>query len=266
MTDLSVIMSVYNGGTYLDTAIRSILNQTYQNFEFIICNDASTDHTQMILEKFATQDSRIVLIQNHTNMQLAASLNNCIKIAKGKYIARMDDDDISLPDRFMEEINYLKDNPKISLVGTGIALFDSEGAWGKHFCKEKPNLKDVYKGNVFDHPTIMIQKSVLEEVGGYSALSYTSRTEDYDLWCRMYAKGYYGENLQKVLLQYRRSKNDIKKYGYHFRKNYAKNMMICRRDLGLPLWYNIYPMKEFGKSFIPSHMIWIYDHLIRNRG
>ena len=115
--EISVIMSVYNDEKYIAKAIDSILTQSFSNFELIICDDYSTDRSSNIIEKYVKQDNRIVFFKNEKNLGLATSLNRCIERAKGKYIARMDSDDISLPNRFEVEYNYLEDNSDIVVVG-----------------------------------------------------------------------------------------------------------------------------------------------------
>ena len=114
---ISVLMPVYNSEKYVAEAIESILCQTYKDFEFIIINDASTDSSLKIIAKYAKQDKRIKLINNKKNVKISASLNKGLSIAKGKYIARMDSDDISLPSRFELQTKFLADNPAVGIVG-----------------------------------------------------------------------------------------------------------------------------------------------------
>src|SRR3989338_10709157 len=122
---ISVIMSVYNGMPYLPEAVKSILNQTYKNFEFIIIDDASTDQSTKYLRFL--KDKRIKLIKNSKNLGLAASLNKALKFAKGEYIARMDADDISLPKRFEKQVKFFKKHPSVDICGTWVNLIDDVG-------------------------------------------------------------------------------------------------------------------------------------------
>ena len=123
---ISVIMSVYNTNkSFLAEAIESILNQTYPNFEFIIIDDNSTDGSLSIIEQYMSKDDRIVLIKNKTNIGLTKSLNKGLKLAKGQYIARMDADDVSLPDRFKQQIEYMENNSHVTVIG-GIAYSGAE--------------------------------------------------------------------------------------------------------------------------------------------
>ncbi|UTY38146.1 glycosyltransferase [Allocoprobacillus halotolerans] len=118
MVMISVIMSVYNDAKYLEKSIQSILNQTFKDFEFIICNDCSTDSSLSIIQEFQKLDSRIKIINNSTNLGLAASLNKCIEISLGQYIARMDSDDISFKNRLEVEYNFLMEHQEYDVVGS----------------------------------------------------------------------------------------------------------------------------------------------------
>ena len=120
---ISVIMSVYNDEKYLSKAVESILNQSYKDFEFIIVNDGSTDNSFEILEKYQQDDKRVILIEQD-NIGLTKSLNKAIDMACGKYIARMDSDDISLLTRFQKQIDFLEQNKDYALAGTNIAKID----------------------------------------------------------------------------------------------------------------------------------------------
>ena len=138
--DISVIMSVYNGETYLEEAIESVRNQTFKNWELIIINDCSTDSTAEILAGFASKDERIKVHPNEVNLKLPKSLNKAISLSTGKYIARMDADDICLPDRFEKQYKFMEENPDISLsscrfmtVKNGVYM--SGGAGGRCDCE-----------------------------------------------------------------------------------------------------------------------------------
>ena len=120
---VSVLMSVYNGDRYLDEAIDSILSQTYENFEFIIINDGSTDHTKDILSSYSNQDNRIRVF-HQKNHGLTFSLNRGLELSRGKYVARMDADDISSPRRLEEQINYLRANPEVGVLGTQMEIIN----------------------------------------------------------------------------------------------------------------------------------------------
>lgn len=220
MPKISVIMGVYNSQSekVLSRSIDSILNQTFADFEFIICNDCSTkDYIKPLLESYARKDSRIVLLNNEVNSGLAFSLNHCLSVAKGEYIARMDDDDISLPNRFEIESDFLDNNLEYSLVSCNLLLINDSKIWGKQMLKEKPAINDLMYGTIFVHPAIMIRRNVLSEVGNYTVSSITRRTEDYDLYFKLTEKGFKGVNLQKFLYLYYQSDITYKKQKFCYR-------------------------------------------------
>lgn len=127
MPEVSVIMGVFNSAKKVGVAIESILNQTFTDFEFIICDDASTDNTYETIKEYAGKDKRIKLLKNEKNLGLAGTLNICLESARGKYIARMDDDDFSHPQRFEKQIKFLDENPEYAIVGTSKNYFDENG-------------------------------------------------------------------------------------------------------------------------------------------
>jgi glycosyltransferase involved in cell wall biosynthesis len=201
---VSVVMPVYNAEKYLAESIESILNQTFKDFEFIIINDASKDGSLKIIEKYASLDKRIKVLKNEFNLKICRTLNKGIKIAKGRYIARMDADDISLPSRFAEQVDYMENHPKCGAVGANIQIFD--GNTGKNMSvREYPTEDKILKKNIFfyspfAHPVIMIRKQALKDCGTYQEIDFPS--EDLNLWFRIGRK-YEFANLQKILLRYR---------------------------------------------------------------
>ena len=192
-------MPLFNGEKYLKQAIESILRQTYINFEFIIIDDASTDTSLEILEQY--NDPRIRLVKNDNNEGITKSLNRGLTIANGEYIARMDADDISLPNRFLEEVIFLDNNPDIVMVGTARELIDEYGVRIRDVIPKKdPNFQDICNLNPFQHSSIMIRKSILLEFGGYNELFLSA--EDCALWLRI-VKKYKVSNIQKILCKLR---------------------------------------------------------------
>lgn len=201
---VSILMPVYNGAQYLPQAIESILNQTYTNFEFIIINDGSTDNTENIILNYT--DTRIVYIKNKNNIKLIATLNIGLKLANGKYIARMDADDISLPTRIQEQVKFMETNLDVGLVGSGMLLMPSNTNVIYPETDEDIRLRMVLT-NPFAHPTIMLRKEVITK----SELEFETQylhAEDYAFW---YKIGYYCNmyNLPLKLLKYREHPNQI---------------------------------------------------------
>ena len=204
---VSVVMSVYNAEKYLDKAIQSILNQTYKDFEFIIIDDGSKDKSLEILKRYEKQDVRIVLISRE-NKGLVASLNEGIGRAKGKYIARMDADDISLPRRFEEQINFIsKEN--LDICGTFVELFNKDKVLGVLTYPEKDqDIKFILMFMTsFAHPTVFIKKSVFRKI----QYKNYEHAEDYKLWTDIALMGYKMGNIGKVLLKYRLHDNQVSK-------------------------------------------------------
>jgi len=179
---VSVIMSVYNREEYVQRAIESILNQTLENFEFIIINDGSTDNTLRILEKYKKKDSRIRII-DQANKGLTKSLNIGIQISKGKFIARQDDDDISLPTRLEKQVSFLEDNKNIVLLGTNqYEVGINSERIGKYYDDATIN-QIVYLYNPIAHTSAMFIKDVFVKIGLYNEFYKTS--QDFEAWMRL---------------------------------------------------------------------------------
>jgi glycosyltransferase involved in cell wall biosynthesis len=179
-------MPVHNEECWLHQSIPSILQQTFEDFEFIIINDASTDNSLTIISEYMEQDSRIRLINNSENLKLIETLNKGIDLANGKYIARMDADDTSLPDRLNKQLDFLKNNPDIQLVGTGSEVINEEGnrleitndSYLPHILVKWCL---IFK-NVFTHGSILCKSQMLKE-NQYA--SWAVNGEDYELWARL---------------------------------------------------------------------------------
>ena len=182
---ISVIMSVYNGEKYLEEAINSILFQSYENFEFIIINDGSVDKTSIILEKYQQKDKRIKVINNIINKGLIYSLNKGFEKASGKYIARMDADDIAEKNRFREQVKCLENNRDIAMCSTYIKIFRNNMKFITKTFKtdteyERIKVKLLFR-NYIAHPTVMIRKEIIDKYN----LRYKEKDkgmEDYGLW------------------------------------------------------------------------------------
>jgi glycosyltransferase involved in cell wall biosynthesis len=200
---ISVIMSVYNGEKYLKEAIDSILNQTFKDFEFLIVNDASTDSTATILSQYT--DSRIKVIENKPNKGLTYSLNLMLGQSKGDYIARMDADDIALPDRFEIQYEFMEQHPEIGICGSFVETF-MQGTKKKQqlrFPETDAGIRAfAFFQSPFCHPSTMFRKGILDKYGlQYSPLYIKS--EDYALWVEL-LKYTQGATIPRVLLKYRR--------------------------------------------------------------
>lgn len=255
---VSIIMGVFNGEKTVSKAVESILNQSYQNFELIICDDASQDSSYRILNEIASKDSRIILIKNDLNLKLSKTLNKCIEISKGTYIARMDDDDYCDPNRIKEQVHFLDENKDYDLVGTSRMLFDEEGVWGIGKMIEEPSLLDIFQGKSFVHPSIMIRKSTLQRIDNYSDSKQVERVEDYDLWCKVYKSGGRGYNLQKELINYYEGKNSFPKRKLKYRLNETRLKLYWRKEFRLNVLYCVWCFKPLLVAIIPTKMLKIF--------
>lgn len=252
---VSIIMGVYNEEDCLQRCIDSILGQTYKNWEFIICDDCSTDSTAKILEDYKKKDSRIVVLRNEKNSRLAKSLNNCLEVAHGDYIARMDADDISLPNRLSTQVGFMLNNPQIDCVGTSRIMFDEDGDRGMRVEIEKPTKYTLLHGNPFAHPTIMIKKEVLNELGGYRVRPETMRAEDLDLWFRFFEKGFVGYNIQEPLYKYHESLTDLKKRTLKAAFGISKVYYQGYKALGFPRYTYFRALKPLMAAIIPPKIM-----------
>ncbi len=202
---ISVLMGVYyrqKDTAVLERSVCSILGQSVPNFELLVCDDGSTEEAHLLLKRLACKDSRIRLIQRADSFSLAAKLNACLEVARGKWLARMDDDDYSCPDRFAKQLATLGNNPNIAFVGSNAALCRDGLPAGVRTLPEKPAVKDFFFVQPFIHPTLMFRREALLAVNGYSEEPRCILCEDYDLLLRLYAKGYRGMNIQEPLLTY----------------------------------------------------------------
>lgn len=199
---ITVLMSVYNSEKYLAEAVDSILNQTFKDFEFLIINDGSTDLSLAILELYAQKDSRIRVVNNDRNLGLIASLNKGLALASCDFIARMDADDVCMPDRLALQYEFMQHNPAVSVCGTAFRCYEFHDK-----VLEFPETHDeILIAFLFccaiAHPTVMYRKNKILEAGGYHENDIYA--EDYGLWVRLLAsKQAVFANLSQPLLRYR---------------------------------------------------------------
>lgn len=249
---VSVIMSVYNGSRFLDSAIISILEQTYDNFEFIIINDGSTDASLDIIRKYAKADSRIMVIENPGNLGLAASLNRGLAIARGKYIARMDADDIALKDRLKIQFDYLEDNPGIWLAGSSAQIIDEEGRLigiTNVIADPEKIKRRLLKGNCIIHPSIIFRNEK-----GFCYREKALFCEDYDLYLRLTLKGKRLSNISQPLIQYRLSLASISFKKYYYARlflNQMKEIALAGDGIG-DQRYELFEPNEILKTVPPK--------------
>lgn len=194
-------MPVYNGEKYLDESIQSILNQTFKAFEFIIIDDKSTDGSLGVIKRYQKADDRIEIIENDKNLKIIKSLNKGIKKAKGKYIARQDADDISLPTRLEEQYNFLEKNKDIFLCGTDRIDIDEEGKSLGNTGKLITGYKKVKR--VLEKRSFIIHTSIMFRNQGFTYREKSYHIEDYDFYLILLSRGLKLDNLNKKLVKYR---------------------------------------------------------------
>jgi glycosyltransferase involved in cell wall biosynthesis len=197
MPTLTVLMPVYNSAKFLDQAIESILNQSLKDFEFIIIDDCSTDNSVAIIEGY--NDTRIRFYKNESNLGISATLNKGIELANSEWIARMDSDDISYPDRLQRQYDFISQHPEGALFSCWARVIDQEG----RFVRQDNFRSEYYYYNLtficwIYHPTVIYRKTAVKEVGMYSV----PYAEDFELFWQLSRK-YKIYNIAEVLLDYR---------------------------------------------------------------
>lgn len=252
---ISVIMGVYNCGNTLAEALNSLLAQTYQRFKVIMCDDGSTDNTIEVAQNYVKcYPEKFILIKNECNIKLAATLNHCLKYADTEYCARMDGDDISLPNRFEKEINFLDSHPEYALVSCPMIYFDDEGDYRTGQATPMPSKEDFKFGTPFCHAPVMMRTDVLKGIGGYTAEPWVERAEDYYLWSKFYVSGYTGYNLQEPLYKMRNDKNAFSRRKASDRWRTYKLGVRVKKSLGLSNPY-LSGLKGLSKILVPVFLI-----------
>lgn len=246
-------MGVYNCAPTLVEALRSIENQTFKDFKVILCEDGSTDNTYQVAEEYAKSHDNIVLVRNERNMGLNYTLNHCLKYADTEYVARMDGDDLSLPTRFEKEINFLDSHPEYAIVSTPMIYFDDQGEFGRGHGGYEPT-KDAFNfGTPFCHAPCMVRREAYEAVGGYTTSGKLLRLEDYNLWMKMFAKGYRGYVLPECLYMMRDDRNASLRRTFKGRAHGIYAHYLATRTLGLP-WHKFlaYSAINIVKWLLPT--------------
>lgn len=234
---ISVVMPVHNGEKYLREAVDSILSQTFQDFEFIVIDDGSTDQSTDILNEYARKDARIRLISRE-NRGVAKSLNEAIALACGAYVARMDADDVSLPQRLEKQLDYLEANPDCVLLGAEVLMIDAQGwpiAKGRHVYSHCDIDEQLLRGDGggLTHPVVMMRTGVVRRIGGYKQEFVTG--QDLDLFLRLAEAGRIA-NLPDILLKWRQHPESINHTRYLTwgeMKKMALSAAAKRRNLDL---------------------------------
>jgi glycosyltransferase involved in cell wall biosynthesis len=237
-TQVSIVMPVYNGEEFLKSAIESILKQTFIAFELIIINDGSTDDSEVIIQSFS--DERIRYINHVKDRGLVAALNTGISVAIGKYIARMDADDICLPNRIAAQFEFMEQYPNVVLLGTQLQVLGG-GKISHMYCESDELKASLLIGASFAHPTVMLRKSTIVENNLKYEEAYL-HAEDYSLWSQICQ---YGDirNLNEIGIQYRKHPKQItcvyseqmRQTSRRIRKDYATHLGITLNDFEFTL-------------------------------
>ena len=241
--EISVIMSVYNGVEYVAEAVESILNQTFSDFELIVIDDCSTDTTGEILKRLAERDERVKVHPNEVNLRLPSSLNKAILLARGRYIARMDADDIALPDRLERQYAFMEAHPNVALSSCRFmtlknGVISSGGCGGK--CDSASIKALLLVTNPILHPGIIAKADAIREL--LYDKTFTC-TEDMELWTRFVMAGYEAEILPEYLMIYRLHDKQITETTLE--KQHREVVAIQKRYLGTLLA----PMSEEQEAF-----------------
>lgn len=258
---ISVLLSVYNGGQTIEQAVRSILTQTFEDFELIVINDGSTDSTFSLLEKF--QDSRVV-IQNISQRGLTKALNAGLARCRGEFVARIDADDIALPNRFEQQVAFLNKHQTVGMVGTGYEVLTENGLRKQAtvpLLETDSEIKQVLpKLNPFHHGSVMIRRQILSEAGGYD--ESFKLAQDYELWLRL-SKRCQMANIGEVLMVRREGRETLKK---ERKQNWygIKARMKAIREGNLSSWNVIYIFRPLLVVITPDWIKSVIRKLIRN--
>lgn len=258
---ISVLMGIYNCENTLSEAVESIINQTYTDWELIMCDDCSTDSTYSLAKSYAEKyPGKIILLKNEKNSKLAFTLNRCLEEATGKYVARMDGDDKCLPERFEKQLEYLFAHKDAVLVGTAMQRFYNDGTYGATArCPAEPDMFTPHKnGPSFNHATILAYKSVFDALGGYTVCARTVRGQDRDLWFRFFAAGYKGVNMPDALYLVREDVEAVGRRTFKDRYISFQTEIYGYRLLGYPLRWYIMPVIRLSKALVPRRFQLLY--------
>lgn len=242
---VSVLMPAFNAQPYIDESIKSILRQSFKNFELLILDDASTDNTYKFAKRYEKKDKRVRVFCNKLNKNIAVSRNILVSKARGKYIAWQDADDVSVKDRLKWQVNFLKKHPDVGMVGGYLKFFNKDGVQNirKYASNDKQLRKKIFRYSPVAQPTAMIKKEALEYAGKYG--KNLSPAEDIEISFRIGVK-YQFANIPKITLKYR---------NYHQSSTYQKLKKVELVTIKTRLTY------IFHKSYSFSLMDLVYNIL-----
>ena len=257
---ISVILPVYNSANYILECLESIKIQTIQNFELILIDDKSTDKSLEITEDYLKNNlyGKFKIIKNKSNIGITRCLNKAFKISNGKYIARIDADDINKPDRFKIQFKYLERNNDISIVGSNVEYIDKKSKFIQHSDLPLSHVdikSSLFLYNPMVHSTIFFRKKVFIKYP-YNEKFYT--TQDYEMYCRII--NYYKiANIKKPLAKYRIHNQTVSKKKYGLQK---KNTLLIQKKIYTQNFDNYFPLKKF--KLFNNFFMADYNHIKKN--
>lgn len=270
---ISVLMAVYNTDRYVAQAVESILNQTFTDFELIAIDDGSTDRSLKVLQSYAAQDPRIRLLSRE-NRGIPQTRNELLSLARGEFLAVMDSDDIALPDRLQNQITFLRQHPEVLWLGGAFELIDAQGRWITPIPlpQDDRTIKDrLRQGQTsFLHPTAMLRRSGVIQVGGYD--ESLPLAEDLDLWLKLAAIGAVA-NLPQTVVQYRLHGNSIcdrhqglspKEVQIALERAWKKGLIAEKPQATIVCGWRPEPNPTSRYQFLLKYGWWAFNH--RQRG
>ena len=260
---ISVLMGIYNCEGTLREAIDSILNQTYENWELILCDDGSSDGTFAVAKEYQARfPDRIILLRNEENRGLNFTLNRCFKASSGEWIARQDGDDISLPGRFEKEAAALLSHPELAIVSCDMVYFDNQGEWGRSDMPPFPQPEILVTATPHCHAPCMMRREAFLAVGGYTEDKRLLRVEDRHLWLKMYHMGYRGMNLKEPLYRMRDGREAASRRKFRYRLNEAYVSFLAVKAFSFPVWKYFLCFRPLLIGLLPG---WAYRKLHRKK-
>lgn len=271
MKKVTFFMSVYNNEQYLREAVDSILKQTFKDFNFLIIDDCSTDRSLEILKSYS--DPRIKIIENKRNIGIAKSINKGLKQSQGKYLAHMNADDISLPERLKKQVAFMENNPEIDVCGTWLQNF---GKNNQTVCTMPTKHDSVFAGMLFENTihnsTVIIRRDSIFRLGQFRDEKYFF-SEDYEYWVRLGMLGIKLANIGEVLLKYRIHETQAGNVHSNTIKTESDKINLMQLNkLGLKITekeFAIYKMfsswKPYNKEYIAQASIWIEKLIVANK-
>ena len=267
---VSIITTFFNSEKYIKDAIKSIINQTYTDFEFILVNDCSSDNSPLIAKNFAKKDKRIKVIDLKKNIGTAEAFNKGYKASKGKLIARFDSDDISLEDRIEKQVKIFNAWSELSILGGSIKLIDKKGKIISKKIKFPSNMQELnriikFKVPIAD-PTSMIKRDVFKKIGLFR--KFTEPADDLDFWLRAFKNDLVITNIEDTLIYYRIHGNNLSSTKY---EQQILNSIFVRRLSNIPINQNLSKLKyqdfksiEYMNIYLPSNYQIKYDEFYFN--